>query len=77
MTRKISLYIRDILQNMQVKLQAKEHGHSLQAEAKLPLERGTTFTMTDARAVAKKWQKHFRNRQSDDSTKLIREQRAR
>ena len=71
--------IRDLDDELvaRLKLQAKEHGRSLQAEAKLLLERGTTFTMTDARAVAKKWQKHFGNRRSHDSAKLIREDRER
>ena len=60
-----------------LKSRAKQHGRSLQGEAKAILEEAAPMTMSEARAVSEKWQKYFKGRKFSDSAKLIREDRDR
>ena len=58
-----------------LKRAAREHGRSLQSEVKAILAENAPYSMKQALAVSKKWQKHFAGRRLSDSTKDIREDR--
>ena len=74
------LLVRDLEPEIinRLKIRAKSHNRSLQGEAKLILEEAAhKMTMTEARAVAQKWQKRLAGRKFTDSADLIREDRDR
>lgn len=60
-----------------LKEMAKSHGRSLQGEVREILSRSVPYSMKEALAVSKKWQKRLAGRQMSDSTDLIREDRER
>lgn len=61
-----------------LKRQAKQHGRSLQAEAKTIIEKGARMQPEDIAAMLDRWHKHFAGRKSDvSSADLIREDRER
>ncbi len=60
-----------------LKARARRHGRSLQGEVKAILEDATTFTMTEAAAIADDWQLRLAGRAYSDSAETIREDRER
>lgn len=60
-----------------LKAQAKQHGRSLQGEAKLLLERAAGTDTTEVARMLDKWKKKFAGRKLASSVDLIREDRAR
>ena len=61
----------------QLKARAKQHGRSLQGEAKLLLERAAGADTAEVAAMLGKWKKKFAGRRFSDSVGLIREDRSR
>jgi len=59
-----------------LKQRAKQHGRSLQAEAKMVLENAAGVSVAEALQSARDWRKKL-GRRFDDSTELIREDRQR
>jgi plasmid stability protein len=59
-----------------LKQRAKQHGRSLQAEAKMVLENATGASVAEALQSAREWRKKL-GRRFDDSAELIREDRQR
>jgi len=60
-----------------LKARAREHGRSLQSEARLILEHAAGFTRQEARRVVARWQQSLAGRRFADSAELIREDRRR
>lgn len=61
-----------------LKEKARQHNRSLQGEAKAILERAASvYTMDEARAVARRWQKRTARTNRSDSADLLREDRER
>lgn len=60
-----------------LKARAKQHGRSLQSEAKLLLEQAADAGTDKIEAVLEKWNKHFTGRKFSSSAKLLREDRRR
>ncbi|HEY0511331.1 MAG TPA: hypothetical protein VGH73_05480 [Thermoanaerobaculia bacterium] len=60
-----------------LKDRALRHGRSLQGEVKMILESAATLSTSEARAVAKEWQRRLAGRMTSDSSDLIRENRDR
>lgn len=58
-----------------LKRRAKRHGRSLQSEARLLLEQAAGSE--DVRVLLDTWEQRFAGRQFQDSTDLVREDRAR
>ena len=61
----------------QLKARAKQHGRSLQGEAKLLLERAAGANSGEIAEMLGKWKKKFAGRRFSDSVDMIREDRAR
>lgn len=59
-----------------LKQRAKQHGRSLQVEAKMVLENAAGASVAEALQSARDWRKKL-GRRFDDSAKLIREDRER
>lgn len=60
-----------------LKRRAKQHGRSLQGEAKAILEAAATLSADGARKIAAEWQRRLAGRLTGDSADLIREDRER
>ena len=60
-----------------LKASAKQHGRSLQSEVKAILMEAVTSSLTEARAMAARWQQRLRGRALRDSADLLREDRHR
>jgi len=61
-----------------LKERARQHGRSLQAEAKDLLEQAAgLYTMKEARAVSEAWHRRLRGRKFTDSAAMIRKDRQR
>jgi plasmid stability protein len=60
-----------------LKARAKQHGRSLQGEAKAILESAAPLSMTEARALAESWQCRLTGQIQSDSSELLREDRER
>lgn len=58
-----------------LKIRARRHGRSFQAEVKAILEAAAPLSMSDARSLAEEWQKRLAGKISGDSSDLIREER--
>ena len=71
--------VRDLEEELvdRLKERARNHGRSLQGEVKAILEGATKYSMDEALAVAKSWQKRLEGRTTGDSAELIREDRDR
>ena len=61
----------------QLKARAKQHGRSLQGEAKLLLEQAAGADAAMVAQLLGKWKKKFAGRRSSDSVSMIREDRSR
>lgn len=76
----VSILVRDLdgATVERLKERARQHGRSLQGEAKAILERSArTMTMAEARAAAERIRQELAGREFSDSTDLIREDRNR
>ena len=73
------LLVRDLSEETldRLKRRAKEHGRSLQGEAKVILEAAAPFTLEEAARVAAQWRRRLAGRMTSDSADLIREDRDR
>lgn len=73
------ILVRDIETEVleRLKSRAKNHGRSLQGEAKWILLQAAGMSFKDARNVTAKWQKKFAGRKIPDTTQLLREDRER
>jgi plasmid stability protein len=60
-----------------LKDRARQHGRSLEGEARLILTHAAGITFGDARKLARQWHKTLAGRELLDSTQLIREDRRR
>ena len=60
-----------------LKAQAKQHGRSLQGEAKRILEEAVKFSLAEASEVAASWREQCAGRSVSDSAELLREDRQR
>ena len=61
-----------------LKTRARQHGRSLQGEAKIVLEQAAWLSPAQIAAMLERWQKHFAGRKfSSSSAELIREDRER
>jgi len=60
-----------------LKQRAKQHGRSLQAEAKAILEAAAVLSIEDARRMAAAWRKRLSGTMVSDSANLLREDRDR
>ena len=60
-----------------LKAQAKQHGRSLQGEAKLLLERAAGANTADVAEILDGWKKKFAGRKLSSSVEMIREDRSR
>ena len=60
-----------------LKSRAKQHGRSLQGEAKAILESAAPLSMTEARILAESWQRRLAGTSQSDSSDLLREDRDR
>ena len=60
-----------------LKVRARQHGRSLQGEAKAILEAAAPISMSEARNLAEDWQRRLAGRIQGDSSELIREDRER
>lgn len=74
-----NLLIRDLDEDVlkQLKVAAKAHGRSLQAEIHDALRRAGTRSLAETRRLSSRWMKRLRARTLSDSTALIREDRDR
>jgi plasmid stability protein len=62
---------------LQLKARARRHGRSLQAEAKMLLERAAASRSEQIAGALERWDKQFATRRFSDSARLIREDRRR
>jgi antitoxin FitA len=71
------LLVRDLDPGVieRLKIRARRHGRSLQAEVRMILEAAAPLSMSDARSLAEEWQKRLAGKISGDSSDLIREER--
>ena len=60
-----------------LKMAAKQHGRSLQGEAKAILTEAVPYSSGEALKTSAQWRKKFAGRKFSDSTKLIRADRDR
>ena len=60
-----------------LKARAKQHGRSLQGEAKLLLEQAAGADAAEVAEMLGRWKKKFAGRRFSDSANLIREDRSR
>ena len=60
-----------------LKDRARQHGRSLQGEARLILTHAAGIGFSDARKLARQWQRKLAGRELPDSTVLVREDRQR
>ena len=60
-----------------LKARARGRGRSLQAEVKSILEQASKLEAEEARSLARRIRRRFRGKRFDDSTAMIREDRAR
>jgi len=60
-----------------LKERARQHGRSLEGEARLILTHAAGISFADARKLARQWHKKLAGRDLPDSTQLIREDRRR
>jgi plasmid stability protein len=74
-----NLLIRDLDDRVlsRLKLAARAHGRSLQAEIHDALLRASTRSVAETRRLSRTWLKRLRASLHSDSTKLIREARER
>ncbi|MDI9430808.1 MAG: hypothetical protein QM570_03705 [Planctomycetota bacterium] len=61
----------------QLKDRARQHGRSLEAEARQILSRAAGLGFADARKLVRQWHKKLAGRVLPDSTELLREDRRR
>jgi plasmid stability protein len=73
------LLVRDLTPETldRLKRRAREHGRSLQSEAKVILEAAAPLTNEEAAAVAAQWRRRLAGRMKSDSADLLREDRER
>ncbi|HZS84763.1 MAG TPA: hypothetical protein VFA50_17940 [Stellaceae bacterium] len=73
------LLIRDLGAELieRLKLRAKNHGRSLQAEVKAILQNNVPLSMAEARAQVERIRAEFTGKKFSDSAELIREDRER
>ena len=71
------LLIRDLTPDTveRLKLRAKQHHRSLQAELKHVVETAAKMTIEETRQVSHTWHKRLKGRPLTDSAKLLREDR--
>jgi plasmid stability protein len=60
-----------------LKLQARQHGRSLQSEARQILTQSAGMSPDQARKTARMWQKKLSGRRFPDTTALLRQDRVR
>jgi len=60
-----------------LKERARQHGRSLEGEARLILTHAAGISFDDAKKLARQWHKKLAGRDLPDSTQLIREDRRR
>lgn len=60
-----------------LKLRAKQHGRSLQSEARQILTQSAGMSRQEALKVVRQWQKKLSSRKFPDTTRMIREDRNR
>jgi plasmid stability protein len=60
-----------------LKDRARQHGRSLEGEARLILTHAADIAFDDAQKLARQWHKKLAGRELPDSTQLIREDRRR
>jgi len=60
-----------------LKERAKQHGRSLEGEARLILTHAAGISFDDAKKLARQWHKKLAGRDLPDSTELVREDRRR
>lgn len=60
-----------------LKAQARQHGRSLQSEAKLLLEQAAGADAAEVERMLGRWKAHFAGRKLTGSVELIREDRSR
>jgi plasmid stability protein len=73
------ILVRNIEPDVVAKLKrrAKQHGRSLQNEARQILTQSAGFHPENARKLAKQWHKKLSGRRFPDTTKLVRQDRDR
>lgn len=71
--------VRDLEKRVldRLKVRARHHGRSLQAELKLILEQAAAADMVEARALARKIRRKLIGRRHSDSAELVSEDRRR
>ena len=60
-----------------LKALAKQHGRSLQGQAKIVLEEAAMLPVNEVSAIVKKWQRRLARKRFSDSTRILREDRRR
>jgi plasmid stability protein len=72
------LLVRDLTEETleRLKRRAREHGRSLQAEAKTILEAAAPLTLDEAARVAAQWRRRLAGKMKSDSADLLREDRS-
>ncbi|MBZ0169949.1 hypothetical protein MELA_01007 [Candidatus Methylomirabilis lanthanidiphila] len=60
-----------------LKALAKQHGRSLQGQAKIVLEEAAMLPANEISAIVEKWQRQFAGKRFSDSTRILREDRQR
>lgn len=60
-----------------LKAQAKQHGRSLQGEAKRIIEEAVKFSVVEASGIATRWKDRLAGQILSDSAELLREDRQR
>lgn len=73
------LLVRDLTEETldRLKHRAREHGRSLQAEAKTILEEAALLTLPEVAQVAAQWRRRLAGKMKSDSAELLREDRGR
>ncbi len=73
------ILVRDLDDEMvqRLKDRARQHGRSLEAEARQILSRAAGLSFADARKLARQWHKKLAGRRLPDSAELIRQDRQR
>ncbi len=73
------ILIRDLDDEIvkRLKERARQHGRSLQGEAKLILTQAAGLSLSEVRQLACQWRERLSGREFPDSTDLVREDRQR
>lgn len=60
-----------------LKALAKQHGRSLQGQAKIVLEEAAMLPANEISTIVERWQRRFAGKRFSDSTRILREDRQR